>query len=61
METKDFYYLGGTKTERKLDKSDGRTTMVRIKREQSVFEFSPHNTPVAHASPGDTIVFETFD
>ncbi len=35
--------------------------MVRIKREQSVFEFSPHNTPVAHASPGDTIVFETFD
>lgn len=35
--------------------------MLRIQREQSVFKLSPHNAPVAHASPGDTIVFETFD
>ncbi len=35
--------------------------MLRIQREQSVFKLSPHNAPVAYASPGDTIVFETFD
>ncbi len=35
--------------------------MLRIPREQSVFSFSPHNTPVAHGAPGDTMIFETFD
>lgn len=35
--------------------------MVRIKRELSVSQLSPHNTPVAHANSGDTIIFETFD
>jgi amidase len=35
--------------------------VLRIGREQSVFKFSPHNTPVAQGSSGDTIVFETFD
>jgi len=35
--------------------------MLRIKREHAVFAFSPHNAPIAHAAPGDTIIFETFD
>lgn len=35
--------------------------MIKIGREKSVLKMSPKNIPVAHASPGDTIVFETFD
>jgi len=35
--------------------------VLRIERGQRVFNFSPQNTPVAYASSGDTVVFETFD
>ena len=35
--------------------------MQRIARDQSVFKLSPWNDPVAQASPGDTICFETYD
>ena len=35
--------------------------MLTIRREQSVFKMSPWNSPAAHASTGDAIVFETFD
>lgn len=35
--------------------------MQVIGREKSVLKMSPKNVPVAHASPGDTVVFDTFD
>lgn len=35
--------------------------MLKIRREQAVFTLSPWNNPVAHASSGDTIIFETYD
>ncbi len=35
--------------------------MQRIALDQSVFKLSPWNDPVAQASPGDTICFETYD
>lgn len=41
--------------------SEWENSTLRTRREQSVFQFSPHNTPVASAASGDTIVFETLD
>lgn len=35
--------------------------MLVISRENVVLQMSPNNVPVAHASPGDSIVFQTLD
>ncbi len=35
--------------------------MLKINREQSVFQMSPKNKAVASAKSGDTVIFETFD
>lgn len=35
--------------------------MQVIGRKKSVLKMSPKNTPVAHTSPGGTVIFETFD
>ena len=35
--------------------------MLVISRENVVLQMSPNNVPVAHASPGDSVVFQTLD